>query len=61
VDATEVDYQISTPYNPEAARGVRWDDPFHGVTWPAPVEVIAARDRGYPDLDSERLQELCGL
>jgi len=61
VDATEVDYQISTPYNPEAARGVRWDDPFHGVTWPAPVEVIAARDRGYPDLDIERLQELCGL
>ena len=30
-DATEVAYQISTPYNPEAARGVRWDDPFHGV------------------------------
>ena len=60
-DATEVAYQISTPYNPEAARGVRWDDPFYAVAWPAPVEVIAPRDRGYPDVEIGRLQELCGL
>jgi dTDP-4-dehydrorhamnose 3,5-epimerase len=60
-DATEVAYQISAPYRPEAARGLRWNDPFHGVTWPGPVEVIAPRDREYPDLDSSRLQELHGL
>jgi dTDP-4-dehydrorhamnose 3,5-epimerase len=60
-DATEVAYMISTPYNPEAARGIRWDDSFHGVVWPGPVEVIASRDRGYPDLDAERLQDLRGL
>lgn len=60
-DATEVSYQMSTPYNPDAARGVRWDDPFLGLTWPAPVIVIALRDRGYPDVDIGRLQELRGL
>lgn len=60
-DASEVAYLISTPYNPEAARGVRWNDPFHAVAWPAPVEVIAARDRDYADVDVERLQGLRGL
>ena len=60
-DGTEVAYLISTPYRPEAARGVRWDDPFHDVTWPEPVEVIASRDRGYPDVDVGQLEELRGL
>jgi dTDP-4-dehydrorhamnose 3,5-epimerase len=60
-DATEVSYQISAPYHPAAARGVRYDDPFFGVVWPGPVEVIAARDRDYPDVTVEKLNELRGL
>ena len=60
-DDTEVAYQISTPYHPEASRGVRWDDPLHGVAWPGPVEVMAPRDRTYPAVDVDRLQELRGL
>jgi dTDP-4-dehydrorhamnose 3,5-epimerase len=60
-DATEVTYQISTAYQPQAARGVRWNDPFHGVTWPGPVAVIAPRDRDYPDVSPDLLQELRGL
>ena len=38
-ESTEVGYQISAPYRPEAARGLRWNDPFHGVAWPGPVTV----------------------
>jgi dTDP-4-dehydrorhamnose 3,5-epimerase len=49
-DDTEVSYQISTPYHPEASRGLRWDDPAIGIRWPEPVQVISERDRGYPDL-----------
>jgi len=60
-DATEVAYQMSAPFVPEAARGIRWNDPFHGVLWPGPVEIIAPRDRDYPDMDDARLQELRGL
>jgi dTDP-4-dehydrorhamnose 3,5-epimerase len=60
-DDTEVTYQISAPYAPEAARGLRWDDPFLGVDWPGPVEVIAPRDREFPDADAHRLEELRGL
>jgi dTDP-4-dehydrorhamnose 3,5-epimerase len=60
-DATEVEYQISSPHVPEAARGVRWDDPLFGVAWPGPVQVIAPRDRDYADVDPARLQPLRGL
>jgi dTDP-4-dehydrorhamnose 3,5-epimerase len=48
-DETEVFYQISQLYDPEAARGVRWDDPAFGIEWPEAVEVISERDRTYPN------------
>ena len=48
-DDSEVAYQISAPYVPEAARGVRWDDPAFGIELPAAVEVISERDRTYSD------------
>jgi dTDP-4-dehydrorhamnose 3,5-epimerase len=46
---TEVLYQMSEFYAPEAARGARHDDPAFGIVWPAPVAVIAERDATYPD------------
>jgi dTDP-4-dehydrorhamnose 3,5-epimerase len=49
LDDTEVFYQMSESYHPEAARGVRWDDPAFGVKWPGEVRVISERDRTYPD------------
>lgn len=48
-DGTEVHYQISEFFAPDHARGFRWNDPAFGVSWPAPVEIIAERDRSYPD------------
>lgn len=48
-DDTEVFYQMSEFYSPEASRGVRWDDPAFGIEWPEPVRVISERDRTYPD------------
>ena len=48
-DDTEVAYQMSAPYAPEAARGVRFDDPAFGIEWPGEVVVINERDRTYPD------------
>ena len=52
VDASEVLYQISTPYVPDAARGVRWDDPAFGIDWPPPPpegRTMSPRDAAYPD------------
>ncbi len=48
-DDAEVTYQISAPYSPEHAAGVRWDDPAFGIRWPEAVLVINERDRTYPD------------
>lgn len=50
-DDTEVLYEMSHHFVPEAARGVRWDDPALGIEWPAADErVISERDRAWPDL-----------
>jgi dTDP-4-dehydrorhamnose 3,5-epimerase len=48
-DATEVNYQISREYHPEAAAGLRWNDPAFAIHWPADVTVTSERDRSWPD------------
>jgi dTDP-4-dehydrorhamnose 3,5-epimerase len=49
IDETELQYQISEPQMPEAAAGVRWNDPGLGIEWPDTPQVISARDASYPD------------
>jgi dTDP-4-dehydrorhamnose 3,5-epimerase len=51
-DRTEVFYQMSEFYDPELARGFRWDDSAFQIKWPAKVEVISERDRTYPHFES---------
>lgn len=46
-----VEYAIYAPYRPEAATGVRWDDPQLGIAWPREPAVISERDRGLPGVD----------
>lgn len=53
-DNTEIFYQMSEFYAPDAARGFRWDDPAFNIRWPAGVRVISERDRSYPDFCVER-------
>ncbi len=49
VDDTELFYQMSTAYVPEAARGIRWDDPDLAIAWPpAAARVISPRDLALP-------------
>lgn len=49
----EVTYQISTPFWPESARGIRWDDPDLAVDWPdvGPL-TMSDRDRNLSPLSS---------
>jgi dTDP-4-dehydrorhamnose 3,5-epimerase len=52
--ASEVLYLMSAPYVPEAARGIRWDEPAIGIDWPPCARrVISERDRSYPDFVAE--------
>lgn len=50
--ASEVFYMISSPYVPEAGRGVRWNDPAFGIEWPSEPVVLNERDATYPHLDA---------
>jgi dTDP-4-dehydrorhamnose 3,5-epimerase len=53
-DDCEVLYQMGNRYVPEAARGVRWDDPAFGIEWP-PIDgprTISERDLAHPDFQS---------
>lgn len=47
-DETEVLYLMSQFYRPEAARGVRWDDPAFGIAWPIADPQLSNRDRSLP-------------
>ncbi len=48
-DDTEVFYQVSAAYAPDAERGVRWDDPAFAIAWPeAESRVISDKDAGWP-------------
>ncbi len=38
-------YMADAVYTPEAARGLRWDDPVLSLDWPAKPQVMSERDR----------------
>ena len=50
-DSCEVTYLLSKPYAESAQGGVRYDDPVFAIDWPEPVQVIAERDRAFPDYE----------
>ena len=49
-DYTEVIYFMSDFYTHGAERGLRWNDPEFGISWPHPVEVISQKDANWPDI-----------
>ena len=51
VDDTELLYEITPAYVPEAARGVRWNDPALAIPWPMANPVVSAKDSGLPLLE----------
>lgn len=53
-DRSEVFYQMSEFYAPDAARGIRWNDPALAIEWPEAVALISERDRTFPDFQPVR-------
>jgi dTDP-4-dehydrorhamnose 3,5-epimerase len=45
-DGSEVFYQMSEYYDPDSARGFRFDDPRFAISWPLEPTVISDNDRG---------------
>jgi dTDP-4-dehydrorhamnose 3,5-epimerase len=52
-DGTEMHYMASAYYTPEAARGVRFDDPAFGIRWPLAATMVSAQDRNWPLVDKK--------
>ncbi len=48
---TELFYLASNFYNPQAERGVRWNDPKFNFPWPFPPVVVSAKDAALRDWD----------
>ncbi len=47
-DDAEIRYLTSQFYAPEAAGGVRYNDPAFAIQWPAEVLLLSDQDRGWP-------------
>jgi dTDP-4-dehydrorhamnose 3,5-epimerase len=50
-DDAEAIYLVSTFYDPQAERGVRWNDPAIGVEWPIEPTEVSPKDAKWPDFD----------
>lgn len=49
---SDVLYQMSVPYMPDATTGVRWDDADLAIAWPTSSDLtISPRDRRLPQLE----------
>jgi dTDP-4-dehydrorhamnose 3,5-epimerase len=55
-DDSEVAYQVSEFYTPDAERGLRYDDPALAISWPLPVAVISDKDSAWPLLETPLAQ-----
>jgi dTDP-4-dehydrorhamnose 3,5-epimerase len=52
--ATEIAYMMTASYAPEAAAGIRHDDPAFNIAWPLPVTDISSKDQSWPDYGSSQ-------
>lgn len=41
-------YKVGSYYDPGAERGIAWDDPDIGITWPLDAPIVSERDRQNP-------------
>jgi len=55
-DEADVDYQLSSYYDPATESGVAWDDPDIGVEWPIDEPLLSERDKSAPKLAEVRDQ-----
>jgi dTDP-4-dehydrorhamnose 3,5-epimerase len=53
-DVSEVEYKCTDYYVPDDQRGVLWNDPAIGVSWPVADPMLSEKDRTYPPLSPTR-------
>lgn len=58
-DDTEMFYLTSAFYAPEAARGVRFDDPAFAIRWPLLPTAVSEQDRNWPLTKAQERNREC--
>jgi dTDP-4-dehydrorhamnose 3,5-epimerase len=53
-DDVEMSYLISAPYQPELARGFRYDDPAFAIDWPLSLTTVSEKDLCWSRFSEER-------
>jgi dTDP-4-dehydrorhamnose 3,5-epimerase len=53
-DYCEVQYKQTALYHPEAERGIAWDDPSVGVSWPIASPLLSKKDQRQESLSDYR-------
>jgi dTDP-4-dehydrorhamnose 3,5-epimerase len=48
-DNCHVFYQVSNYYSSGKERGIRWNDPFFGISWPVKKPIISDKDAAHGD------------
>jgi len=48
-DESDVFYMMGEVFHPEAAAGVRWDDPAFAIKWPFAPVTMSPKDARWPD------------
>jgi dTDP-4-dehydrorhamnose 3,5-epimerase len=43
-------YKVSSYYDPQAERGLAWNDPSIGIAWPVAAPLLSERDQRHPRL-----------
>jgi dTDP-4-dehydrorhamnose 3,5-epimerase len=49
-DVADVNYRLSSPYDPATEAGIAWNDPEVGVEWPLADPQVSERDANAPRL-----------
>ena len=47
-DKTTFQYMCTNFYNPEAERGIRWNDPDLAISWPVKNQIVSKKDQKLP-------------
>jgi dTDP-4-dehydrorhamnose 3,5-epimerase len=53
-ETADVDYQLSSYFDPATEAGIAWDDPGVGVEWPVTEPLLSERDKTAPKLGDIR-------
>ncbi len=48
---TEVSYLVSSKYNGDKERGIRWNDPLFNISWPVTNPVLSEKDIKHKDFN----------